>query len=162
MIRTDIQKIGLACDHAGYEMKEAVKEFIHSWAPSVEIIDYGTYGKESVDYPDFAQKLATAIQNKEVDCGVASCGTANGITMTMNRFKGVRATIAWQEEVAQLVRMHNDANILSLPGRFLTLDEGIKITEVFLSTAFEGDRHQRRLDKIDALEGAIASPPLED
>lgn len=143
-----VKKIGLASDHGGFYMKETVKEFLKKWAPDVEIIDYGTDSTASVDYPDYAQKLARAVQSGEVDYGVASCGTANGISMTLNRYEGVRAGIVWNEEITELIRKHNDANILAIPGRFVSLNDGLKFVERFFSTEFEGGRHQRRIDKI--------------
>lgn len=146
-----VKRIGLAADHAGYYMKETVKEFLSKWAPEVELIDYGTDSVASVDYPDYAQKLARAVQSGEVDFGVASCGTANGIAMSLNRYEGVRAALVWSEEIAELVRLHNDANVLAIPGRFTTLNDGVKYTERFFSTEFEGGRHQRRIDKIHCI-----------
>ena len=145
-------KVGFAADHAGYPMKENLKKEFQALYPGVEVVDYGTDSLASVDYPDFAHKLATAVQKGEVDFGVASCGTANGITMTLNRHKGIRATIVWDREVAALVRRHNDANILTIPGRFIPLNEGIELMKVFFETEFEGGRHQRRIDKIDQID----------
>ena len=142
-------KVGFAADHAGFPMKENLKKEFQSLYPDVEVIDYGTDSLASVDYPDFAKKLARAVQSGAVDFGVASCGTSNGISITMNRFKGIRAAIVWDREVASLVRRHNDANILSIPGRFVTLNEGIELMKVFFGTEFDGGRHQRRIDKID-------------
>lgn len=142
-------RVGFAADHAGFPMKENLKKEFQSLYPDVEVIDYGTDSLASVDYPDFAKKLARAVQSGEVDFGVASCGTSNGITITLNRFKGIRAAIAWDREVASLVRRHNDANILSIPGRFVSLNEGVELMKVFFSTEFEGGRHRRRIDKID-------------
>ena len=152
MILKKGMKVGFAADHAGYPMKENLKKEFQALYPDIEIVDFGTNALDSVDYPDYAHKLAGAVANGEVDFGVASCGTANGITMTMNRHKGVRATIVWDREVASLVRRHNDANILSIPGRFITLNEGIELMKVFFATEFEGGRHQRRIDKIDQAE----------
>ena len=142
-------KVGFAADHAGYPMKENLKKAFRSLYPDVEVIDYGTDSEESVDYPDYAHKLAEAVASGEVNYGVASCGTSNGITMTMNRHKGVRAAIVWDKEVTSLVRRHNDANILSVPGRFVTFNDGIEYLKVFFSTEFEGGRHSRRIEKID-------------
>lgn len=145
-------KVGFAADHAGYPMKETLKRELQSLYPDVEIIDYGTDSLSSVDYPDFAKALARAVQQKEVDFGVASCGTANGITMTLNRHHGVRAAIVWDREVAHLVRCHNDANVLSIPGRFVTLNEGIELMKIFFGSEFEGGRHERRIRKIELTE----------
>ncbi len=147
MIR-GVKRIGLASDHAGYCMKETVKEFLSKWAPEVELVDYGTDSTASVDYPDYGRKLAIAVASGEVDYGIASCGTANGISMTLNRYEGVRAALVWTREIAELARKHNDANVLAIPGRFVTLDDGPKFVECFFTTEFEGGRHQKRIDKI--------------
>lgn len=144
----EIKKIGLASDHAGFPMKEHVKSILKEWMPEVEIIDYGTHSEESVDYPDFAHKLGDAIDKGELQWGVAVCGSANGISMALNKHKHVRAAISWCVEIAELARLHNDANVLSLPGRFLTNDEGEAILRKFFTTDFEGGRHQRRVEKI--------------
>ena len=142
-------KVGFAADHAGYPMKENLKGEFRKLYPDAEVIDFGTDSTDSVDYPDYAHKLGEAVARGEVDYGVASCGTANGITMTLNRHPGVRATIVWDREVVSLVRRHNDANVLAIPGRFVTLNDGIEYMRVFFETEFEGGRHQRRIDKVD-------------
>ncbi|MDO5036561.1 MAG: RpiB/LacA/LacB family sugar-phosphate isomerase [Porphyromonas sp.] len=144
----DIKKIGLASDHAGFSTKEAMKSYLQKILPEVELVDYGTYSEASVDYPDFAHKLGKAIEEKEVDYGLASCGSANGISMTLNKYPHVRAAICWTPELAELARLHNDANILSLPGRFVSEELAQEMTKVFFTTDFEGGRHQRRVDKI--------------
>lgn len=144
----EIKKIGFACDHAGFPMKEHVKGIIQKWMPEVELIDFGTHSEESVDYPDFAHQLGEAIDRGELTWGVAVCGSANGISISLNKHAKVRAAICWCEEIAELARLHNDANVMSLPGRFLTEAEGEAITRKFFTTDFEGGRHQRRVDKI--------------
>lgn len=144
----EIKKIGFACDHAGYQMKEHVKALIQKWMPEVELVDFGTHSEESVDYPDFAHQLGEAIDKGELAWGVAVCGSANGISMTLNKHANVRAAICWCEEIAELARLHNDANVMSLPGRFLTEAEGEVIARKFFTTEFEGGRHQRRVNKI--------------
>lgn len=144
----EIKKIGLASDHAGFPMKEHVKKVLQEWMPEVELIDFGTHSEESVDYPDFAHKLGDAIDKGDLQWGVAVCGSANGISMALNKHKNVRAAISWCEEIAELARLHNNANILSLPGRFLSDDEGEAILRKFFTTEFEGGRHQRRVEKI--------------
>lgn len=144
----NIKKIGLASDHAGFPMKEHVKALLQKWLPEVELVDFGTYSEESCDYPDFAHKLGTAIDKGELLWGVACCGSANGISMALNKHPKVRAAICWNREIAELARLHNDANVLSLPGRFLSESEGEEITQTFFTTEFEGGRHQRRVDKI--------------
>lgn len=144
----EIKKIGLASDHAGFPMKEHVKKVLKEWMPEVELIDFGTHSEDSVDYPDFAHKLGDAIDKGDLQWGVAVCGSANGISMALNKHKNVRAAISWCEEIAELARLHNNANILSLPGRFLSDDEGEAILRKFFTTEFEGGRHQRRVEKI--------------
>lgn len=139
-------KIGLACDHAGYELKEYVKQVLDE--KGLEYKDFGCYSEESVDYPDFAHPLAEAVEAGECYPGIAVCGSGNGISMALNKHQGIRAALCWTPELAALARQHNDANILSMPGRFISKEMGKQIVETFLSTAFEGGRHQRRIDKI--------------
>ena len=143
---TDKKTIGLACDHAGYEMKERVKEILAS--QGYECKDLGCYSTESVDYPDFAHPLACAVEAGECYPGIAICGSGNGINMTLNKHQGIRSALCWTEELAQLARAHNDANVLVMPGRFIPLELSDKIVEAFLSTPFEGGRHNRRVEKI--------------
>lgn len=141
-----MKKIGLACDHAGYELKEYVKKLLEE--KGLEYKDFGCYSEESVDYPDFAHPLAEAVENGECYPGIAICGSGNGISMALNKHQGIRAALCWTPELASLARQHNDANILSMPGRFITKETGKEIVETFLSGKFEGGRHQRRIDKI--------------
>ena len=138
--------VGLACDHAGYELKQ----FVASWLSEqgVPYRDFGTYSTESCDYPDFAHPLALAVERGECYPGVAVCGSGNGINITLNKHQGVRAALCWIEEIARLARQHNDANVCVMPGRFIDQTTAQAILEAFFSTAFEGGRHQRRIDKI--------------
>ena len=138
--------IGMAADHAGYELKEALKPLLNELG--FEVKDFGTHSVESMDYPDVAHPLAEAIENGEVCCGVAMCGSANGISMTLNKHQGIRAAICWNPELASLARQHNDANILSLPARFISQDEAKEIVKAYFAAEFEGGRHQRRVEKI--------------
>lgn len=138
--------VGMACDHAGYEMKEALKPLLKSLG--FEIKDYGTNSSESVDYPDFAHPLAEAVENGTVCFGVAICGSGNGISMTLNKHQGVRAALCWNAELASLARQHNDANVLSLPARFISREIAEEIVKAFFAASFEGGRHQRRVEKI--------------
>lgn len=138
--------IGIAADHAGYELKETIKHHLEQQGNIIE--DYGTYSAESCDYPDYAHPLATAVEQGAVEYGIAICGSANGISMTVNKHQGCRAAICWKPELAALARQHNDANVLSLPARFITPDEAIQILTTFFTTDFEGGRHQRRIAKI--------------
>ena len=140
-------KIGLASDHAGYEMKEYIRELLDK--KNIPVIDYGTYSAESTNYAIYGHSLAKAVEQKEVEKGIAVCSTGNGINMTVNKHKGIRAALCWSEEIAQLARAHNDANILTLPGRFTSFELAEKIVNIFLKTPFEGGRHQCRIDAID-------------
>lgn len=142
----NIKVIGLACDHAAYELKEYLKTMLDS--KGIEYKDFGCFSSESVDYPDFAHPLAEAVESGECYPGIAMCGTGNGISMTLNKHQGIRAALCWNEEIARLARQHNDANILSMPARFISKEEAVKIMEAFLSSDFEGGRHERRIKKI--------------
>ena len=139
-------KIGFACDHAGFELKNYLIEDLKS--QNYEIEDFGTYSTESCDYPDFAHKLAEAVENEICNIGIAICGSGNGISMTLNKHQKIRAALCWTEEIAKLARLHNDANICSLPARFISNDEALSIINTFLNTNFEGGRHLQRIKKI--------------
>lgn len=141
-----INTIGIASDHAGFSMKEAIKKYLTQH--SIEVIDFGTNSSESMDYPDVAHPLADAIEKKDLLLGIALCGSGNGISMTLNKHRNIRAALCWNKELAQLARQHNDANILSLPARFIDEKSAIEIVETFLAEEFEGGRHQRRVQKI--------------
>ena len=139
-------KLAIGCDHAGYELKEKVKAILKGWGH--ELIDYGTNSKDSVDYPDFALKVAQAVAGKEVERGIAICWTGNGVSITTNKIEGVRATLALNPDMAMLARAHNDSNILTLASKYLDQSLLEEILKVWLDTEFEGGRHQRRLAKI--------------
>lgn len=140
------KKIGIACDHAGYEMKE----FLVGWLASkgYEALDFGTYSPESVDYADFAHPLAAAIEQGDFEQGIALCGSGEGMAMTLNKHREIRAGLAWNPEIAALIRRHNNANILVLPARFITNDEAVAMLEAYLDAEFEGGRHVRRIEKM--------------
>lgn len=138
--------IGLASDHAGYELKEFVKTYLTEHA--LEYVDYGTHSEESCDYPDFAHALARGMAHGECSRGIAICGSGEGISMTLNKHQHIRAALVWTPEIASLTRQHNDANVLVMPGRFITTDTARAIMDAFLSTDFEGGRHERRIAKI--------------
>jgi len=140
-------KIGVAGDHAGYEYKNRIAELLTK--KGYDVADYGTYSDVSCDYPDYAHALAEAVQKKEVDLGIALCGTGNGMAITLNKHKGVRAGLAWNSEIGRLVKAHNDANVLVLPARFISYQMATRIVNTWLSTPVEEGRHQRRRDKID-------------
>lgn len=142
----ETKTIGLASDHAGFALKQFVKEYLDE--KGLEYKDYGTYSEESCDYPDFGHALARGIENGEVFPGIAICGSGEGIAMTLNKHQSIRAGLAWIPEIAHLVRQHNDANVLVMPGRFISKETARQIMDEFLSTEFEGGRHQRRVEKI--------------
>lgn len=144
--RKSMSKIGIACDHAGYEMKEFLVGYLN--AMGYEVLDFGTYSPESVDYPDYAHPLAEAIESGELTQGIALCGSGEGMAMTLNKHQGIRAGLCWQPEIASLIRRHNNANVVVLPARFVDNDEAVKILEAYFSAEFEGGRHERRIAKI--------------
>ena len=139
-------KIAICNDHAGYEMKTFILENL---TPEVaEIKDFGCYSTDSCDYPDFAHAMASEVEKGNFDFGIAICGTGNGINMTANKHQGIRAALCWSPDIAELGRQHNDANVLVMPGRFVTNHIAASILKKFFSTPFEGGRHQRRVEKI--------------
>ena len=139
-------KIAIGNDHAGTEYKFKIVEYLKN--KKIEIFNFGTDKEESVDYPDFVHPVAEKISLNKVDFGILLCGSANGVAMTANKYKKVRAGICWSSEISSLIRKHNNANILCIPSRFTKEEEVIKIVETFLNTSFEGGRHQRRINKI--------------
>tara|TARA_B110000003_G_C16570862_1_gene504218 strand:- start:144 stop:572 length:429 start_codon:yes stop_codon:yes gene_type:complete len=139
-------KIGLACDHAGFDYKEKIKKYLSRI--DIKINDYGCYSLESVDYPDYAHKLAKSVENKSNELGIQFCGTGNGINMTANKHPGIRAALCWNTHIAEQARLHNNANILTMPARHLEWEEVEKIVDIFLNTKFEGGRHEFRVKKI--------------
>jgi len=141
-----MKTIGICSDHAGFELKQFVKSWLE--AKGWPYKDYGTYTAESCDYADFAHPLAFAIEAEECYPGIAICGSGNGINITLNKHQGIRAALCWIPEIAELARRHNNANILVMPGRFITTDEADAIMTAFFAANFEGGRHQRRIDKI--------------
>lgn len=138
--------IGLANDHAGFALKEYVKQYLTERGE--EYKDYGTYSEDSCDYPDFAHALANGMAKGECNLGIAICGSGEGISMTLNKHQHIRAALVWQPEIAHLTRQHNDANVLVMPGRFITNEEARAIMDEFFATSFEGGRHVRRIEKI--------------
>jgi len=138
-------KIGIASDHAGYQLKEEIKNHFDF----IDFEDFGTHGDESVDYPDYAHPLAQSVLNGDCEYGISICGSGNGINMTVNKYNGIRAALCWNVELAELARQHNNANILSLPARFVDTDTALEMVKAFLQTPFEGGRHERRVEKIN-------------
>ena len=143
-------KIAIGADHGGYELKEKVKEYLYS--NNYEVIDFGTNSSNSVDYPEYGAKVAEAVANGDADKGIVICGTGIGISIAANKIKGIRAANCTSVEMAEMTRRHNDANVLAMGGRILEDQLALAITEKFLNTEFEGDRHQRRIDQITKLE----------
>lgn len=141
--------IPIASDHAGFELKTKVVDFLRS--KGFEVEDFGTYSADSVDYPDFAHKVGSAINNGTYNRGIVICGSGNGVQMTVNKYPNVRCALCWNEEIASLARQHNDANIISLPARFIDEATALRIVDIYLNTPFEGGRHQRRVEKINKL-----------
>ncbi len=139
-------EIVIGSDHAGYEYKEAIKQYLTK--NNVAITDVGTNSLESCDYPDYAHAAAGEIENGRVQYGILICGSANGVAITANKHRKIRAALCWQNEIARLARLHNDANIICLPARFVTIDEALEMVHTFLTTDFEGGRHQKRVEKI--------------
>jgi ribose 5-phosphate isomerase B len=139
-------KILIGNDHAGYSLKLSI---IKNLEDKYEFFDKGSYSDESVDYPDYASIIAKEIQSEKGDLGILICGTGNGVCMTANKFKRIRAVICWNEEIAKLAKQHNNANIICLPSRFIKVEEAIKIIESFILEKFEGGRHERRIKKIN-------------
>lgn len=139
-------KYGIAADHAGYELKEHLKKYLEK--KGYQAVDFGTDSTESMDYPDVAHPLAEALEAGDFNFGIAICGSGNGISMTLNKHQKTRAALCWNPELAALARQHNNANILSLPARFISETEAEAIVDSYLSAEFEGGRHERRVNKI--------------
>ena len=142
----EIKTVGLACDHAGYEIKEFIKQYLEE--KGIAYKDYGTNSTASCDYPDHAHALASGIERGDVYPGIGVCGSGEGMSMTLNKHQGIRAGLAWSPEIAHLTRLHNDANVLVLPGSFVDKETTRKILDEFFSTDFEDGRHARRIAKI--------------
>ncbi len=139
-------KIAIGCDHAGPEYKNEISNLLKS--KGVEVINYGTDSFESVDYPDFIHPTAKAVNDHIADKGIIICGSGNGANMTANKYKNVRSALCWNKEIVSLARSHNDANILSIPARFVSLPQALEMVNTFLETPFEGGRHTQRINKI--------------
>jgi ribose 5-phosphate isomerase B len=141
------KKVAIVSDHAGFYLKETLLKYLVG--KNLELKDLGSYSFDSADdYPDFGHPLAKAVSSGDFDLGISICGTGNGINMTVNKHQGIRSALCWNEEISRLARLHNDANICSLPARFINESEAILIVKAFLETEFEGGRHKRRIEKI--------------
>ncbi len=140
-------KIAICNDHAGYELKTKIVEYLQG-EDAKKVKDFGSFSAESCDYADFAHPMAKAVENGDYDFGISICGSGNGISMTVNKHSGIRAALCWNADIAALARRHNNANVLSLPARFITESEALNIVDTFFMSNFEGGRHQARIDKI--------------
>jgi ribose 5-phosphate isomerase B len=140
-------KIAIGSDHAGFSLKEILKAYLNN--KGFDVKDFGAYSEARADYPDFAHPVASAVEHNEVDRGVLICGSGNGVNITANKHHGVRSALCWNEEIAKLARQHNDANIIALPARYITVEEAEKCIDAFFSTEFEGGRHTDRVKKIE-------------
>lgn len=145
--------IAIGSDHAGFDVKEQLKKLIESHGYAVD--DKGTHNTDSTDYPDYAHPVANAVEIGTAAAGILVCGSGNGVCMTANKHHGVRAALTWTPELAELARQHNDANVLCVPARFVEKKVAEEMVETFLKTAFEGGRHQKRVEKIDAGAGVV-------
>jgi ribose 5-phosphate isomerase B len=138
--------IAIGSDHAGFKIKQKVIQYLQS--ENYKFHDFGAFTDKESDYPDYAHPVASAVENGEFSFGIVICGTGNGVNMVVNKHQGIRSALCWNKEMAHLVRLHNDANICALPGRFIDGDEAKRVVEEFLNTGFEGGRHERRIKKI--------------
>lgn len=141
-----MKRIAIGGDHAGFLYKKKLVKYLTK--EGYEVTDYGTDSEDSVDYPDYIHPLAKALEANKHDLGIIICGSGNGVSMTANKYSNVRAAICWKREIAQLARQHNDANIISIPARYVSYDMAKNMVNDFLNTAFEGGRHERRVNKI--------------
>ncbi|MGA9213410.1 ribose 5-phosphate isomerase B [Kaistella sp.] len=140
-----MKKIAIACDHAGFEYKEIIKKHLEG---KFEVEDFGTFSPDSVDYPDFVHPAATSVENGENELGILICGSGQGVAITANKHQQIRCALCWMPELAELARQHNNANMIAIPARFIASELAIDIIEKFLTTNFEGGRHQNRVEKI--------------
>lgn len=143
-------KIVIGSDHAGFDLKQSLIGFFEE--KDFDVVDFGTHSSDSTDYPDFAHKVAHAVNDNSFEVGILICGSANGVAMTANKYAKVRAAICWTAEIARLARQHNHANVLCLPARFISKEEAWEITEDFLNTQLEGGRHLKRVEKINQIQ----------
>jgi ribose 5-phosphate isomerase B len=140
------QIIPIGCDHAGFKMKQEIIK--HFTAKGYKMEDFGCFSEESIDYPDYGHPVAFKVESNKGMLGIVICGSGNGINMTTNKHAGIRSALCWKPELAEYARLHNDANIIALPARFVSIDEAIEMVDIFLLTQFEGGRHSNRVNKI--------------
>ena len=139
-------KIAIGGDHAGFEYKQAIKTYLEKLGHTVE--DFGPFSDDSCDYPDIAHPLAMSVESKKNELGIGICGSGNGINMTLNKHQEIRSALCWEVELARLARQHNNANVLALPSRFISIELAKKCVEAFVNEEFEGGRHEKRVNKI--------------
>jgi len=144
-----VKTIAIGCDHAGYPYKDSIVSMLDK--AGYTVLDFGTNSPESVDYPDFAHPTANSVESGEAELGILLCGSGNGVSITANKHQGVRAALCWQKEIAELARSHNNANIISLPVRFISESMALDMVTTFISTEFEGGRHGRRVGKMPCM-----------
>jgi ribose 5-phosphate isomerase B len=142
----NVKTIAIGCDHAGYDYKDGIIDMLKKMG--IDILDFGTNSPDSVDYPDFVHPVAKSIETAKAQLGVVICGSGNGVAITANKHQGIRAALCWQNDLAELARQHNDANVISIPARFVSEHLAKSMVKLFVETPFEGGRHQRRVDKI--------------
>jgi ribose 5-phosphate isomerase B len=142
-------KIAIGSDHAGFQLKEVLKKYLQSQKEhKIELNDWGCYSEDRADYPDFAHRVSKEVSEERSTIGILICGSANGISMSANKWQNIRCAICWMPEIAEMARLHNDANIISLPARYISEEDAIECLRVFLDTSFEGGRHKDRVEKI--------------
>ncbi len=142
----EVKTIAVGCDHAGFPIKDSIIHLLEE--RDIEVRDFGTDSEESVDYPDFVHPVAEAVEKGAAQLGIVICGSGNGVAMAANKHAGIRAALCWKEELAELARQHNDANVLALPARFVSEELALSMVDAFLNASFEGGRHLRRVEKI--------------
>jgi ribose 5-phosphate isomerase B len=141
-----VNNIAIGSDHAGYELKERVKKYLEE--RDIKVEDFGPFSDERADYPDYAHPVASAVEANNVDLGILICGSGNGINMTANKHQEIRSALCWQEDIAEMARLHNNANIIALPARYISEELALKCVDIFVKTDFEGGRHASRVEKI--------------
>ena len=142
----EVKKIAIGSDHAGFDLKQKVIKHLQN--KGIVVNDFGPYNDDRADYPDYAHPVATEVENNKSDLGILICGSGNGINMTANKHQGIRSALCWQEDIAEMARLHNNANIIALPARYITEETALKCVDIFVSTVFEGGRHEGRVNKI--------------
>ena len=140
-----MKKLAIACDHAGFDYKELIRKHLEG---KYELKDYGTFSKDSVDYPDFVHPAASSVEKGENELGILICGSGQGVAITANKHQKIRCALCWETELAALAKQHNNANMVAIPARFVSEELALQIVDTFLNTDFEGGRHQNRVDKI--------------